>query len=114
MQQYLCFDEKNYLEDRLHAVKIVGHEQNINISYESTSQEEKRKQSRLSLRGTPSSENDHDAHLDQTPPEKRARHDIRSSRKKNWERQRLARELKWNTRRKSMEKSSTLGGYVEL
>ena len=77
-----------YLEDRLHAVKIVAYEQNINISYETSSQEErekrqkKRKRSRLSLRGTSGSQNDPKAHLDQTPPDKRARLEARSSRKK--------------------------------
>ncbi|PFX15817.1 hypothetical protein AWC38_SpisGene19947, partial [Stylophora pistillata] len=77
-----------YLEDRLHAVKIVAYEQSINISYETSSQEErekrqkKRKRSRLSLRGTSGSQNDPKAHLDQTPPDKRARLKARSSRKK--------------------------------
>ena len=68
-----------YLEDRLHAVKIVASQQNINISYENNSQEDKerkrkkRKHSRLSLRGTNSSLNETDVQMDQTPPDKGAR-----------------------------------------
>lgn len=68
-----------YLEDRLHAVKIVAYEQNINISYETSSQEErekkrkKRKRSRLSLKATTGAQNDPKAHLDQTPPDKKGK-----------------------------------------
>ena len=73
-----------YLEDRLHAVKLVASEKNINISYENSSQEQrerkkKRKRSRLSLRG--GNENE-DLQMDQTPPDKRARLERRPSRRK--------------------------------
>ena len=100
-----------YMEDRLHAMKIVAYEQNINISGKTSSQEErekkrkKRKWSRLSLRGTTGSQNHPEAHLGQTPPDKTARLEAQSSRK---EKQWLARELKWNMRRKLMDKLSIL------
>ena len=77
-----------YLEDRLHAVKIVASEQNINISYENKSREEKerkqrkRKRSRLSVRGTRSSLNETEAQMDQTAPDKRRRLEKRTSKTK--------------------------------
>ena len=77
-----------YLEDSLHAVKIVASEQNINISYENNSQEEKegkrkkRKRSRLSFRGTSSTLNETEAQMDQTPPDKRRQLEKRTSKKK--------------------------------
>ena len=87
-----------YLEDRLHAVKIVASEQNINISYENNSQEEKerkrkkRKRSRLSFRGTSSSLNETEAQMDQTPPDKRRQLEKRTSKKK------LAETMIWENR----------------
>ena len=80
-----------YMEDRLHAVKIVASEQNINtcISYENNHQDakekkrKKRKRSRLSLRGTKSSPNESEAQMEQTPPDKRARLDKRPSKRKS-------------------------------
>ena len=70
-----------YLEDRLHAVKIVASQQNINISYENNSQEDKERKRkkrkhlqnvRLSLRGANSSLNETDVQIDQTPPDKKS------------------------------------------
>ena len=78
-----------YMEDRLHAVKIVASEQNINVSYENNNQvakekkRKRRKRSRLSLRGANSSLNESEAHVEQTPPDnKRARLDKRPSKRK--------------------------------
>ena len=56
--------ENIYIEDRLHAVRIVASEQNVNINYENNSQHAKAKnlkkripkRSRLSLRGRNSSQ----------------------------------------------------------
>jgi len=65
-----------YMEDRLHDVKIVASEQNINISYENNHQDAKEKKrkkkmnSQLSLRGTNSLLNESEAHMEQTPPDK--------------------------------------------
>lgn len=73
-----------YMEDRLHAVKIVASEPNVNISYEMNTQEErekkrkKRKRSRLSLKGVGSCLNDVEPEMEQTPPDKRQRLDKRS------------------------------------
>ena len=78
-----------YMEGRLHAVKIVASEQNINISYENNHQDakekerKKRKRSRLSLRGTKSSPYESEAQMEQTPPDKRARLDKRPSKRKS-------------------------------
>lgn len=77
----------------MHAVKIVASEQNINISYESKNQEEKekkrkkRKRSRLSLRGTNSSLQDPASleQMDNTPPDKRARLEKITFKKKSGE-----------------------------
>ena len=77
-----------YMEDRLHAVKIVASEKNINISYENNNQEDKekkrkkRKRSRLSLRGANSSLQENEAQMEQTPRDKRAKLDKKSSKRK--------------------------------
>ena len=82
------FMKNIYMEDRLHAVKIVASGQNINVSYENNNQvakekkRKKRKQSRLSLRGANSSLNKSEAQVEQTPPDKRARLDKRPSKRK--------------------------------
>lgn len=70
-----------YIQDRLHVVKIVAREQNVNISYEMNTLEEKekkrekRKRSRLSLKGVDSCLNDVEPEMEQTPPDKRQRLD---------------------------------------
>ena len=77
-----------YVDDRLHAVKIVASEQNINASYENNNQvakekkRKKRKRSRLSFRGANSSLNESEAQVEQIPPDKRARLDKRPSKRK--------------------------------
>lgn len=72
-----------YLEDRLHAIKMVAKEGNINIAYESQSHKadsNKRKRKRSSL----AKFNDGSTFIDQTPPDKRRRlmRNEKSSRRK--------------------------------
>ena len=69
--------------NRLHALKIVASEQNINITYEINTKQDKkrkkRKRSRVSLKGANNSTNGIEPEMEQTPPDKRPRLEKRLS-----------------------------------